>query len=191
MVADRVEGKLMAHHLLEGEAADAALAANLDSLLPERADLLTERAVRDGLRRQIARLERRLGQAFAAAFPRPGIEWGVGAVGGPRVLGVAELERVRDALVARVGEAQAEVARRGAVEQRNRALLERLIAAPEEHRWVRVSNEDVGEPGCRHWHSRPRWGILGMLFGWWRVKLSSGCPLAGGRAASRRDRRPL
>ena len=43
-----------------------------------------------------------------------------------------------------------------------------------------VSNEDIGERGCRHWHSRPRWGILGMLLGWWRVRLSSGCPLAGG-----------
>jgi len=52
---------------------------------------------------------------------------------------------------------------------------------PERFRWVRVSNEDVGETGCRHWHSRPRWGVLGMLMGWWRVKLSSGCPLAGGR----------
>ena len=55
-----------------------------------------------------------------------------------------------------------------------------MIAEPAEHRWVMVSNEDVGEPGCRHWHSRPRWGILGMLLGWWRVRLSSGCPLAAG-----------
>jgi len=56
-----------------------------------------------------------------------------------------------------------------------------MIADPEEYRWVRVSNEDVGERGCKHWHSRPRFGILGMLLGWWRVKLSSGCPLATGR----------
>ncbi len=26
----------------------------------------------------------------------------------------------------------------------------------------------------------PRWGIIGMFLGWWRVKLSSGCPLATG-----------
>ena len=67
---------------------------------------------------------------------------------------------------------------RGYVEERNREFLEELIAEPQRFPWVRVSNEDIGEPGCRHWHSRPRWGLIGMLMGWWRVKLSSGCPLA-------------
>jgi hypothetical protein len=43
---------------------------------------------------------------------------------------------------------------------------------------VRVSHEDIGEPGCRHWHVRPRWSFIGMLMGWWRVVISSGCPLA-------------
>ncbi len=103
----------------------------------------------------------------------------MGAVGGPRVLGIAELERVRDALVARLREAETELARRGDQEEANRGLLELIIAEPERHRWVRISNDDIGEAGCRHWHSRPRWGLLGMLLGWWRVKLSSGCPLAG------------
>ena len=42
---------------------------------------------------------------------------------------------------------------------------------------------DVGEPGCGRWHSRPRLGLIGMLMGWWRVKVSSGCPLAGRLAA--------
>ena len=64
------------------------------------------------------------------------------------------------------------------VEEQNRELIEQMTADPSEYKWVRVSNEDIGEPGCRHWHSRPRWGILGMLMGWWRVKVSSGCPLA-------------
>ena len=137
----------------------------------------SDRLVRDDLRGQIARLERRLGELFASAFPRQGLEWGVGAVGGPRLLGAAELERIRDALVVRISEAEAELARRGAEEEANRGLLEQMIAEPERHRWVRISNEDVGERGCRHWHSRPRWGILGMLLGWWRVKLSGGCPL--------------
>jgi hypothetical protein len=138
----------------------------------------TERLARDDLRSQIAKLERRLAALFAAAFPRQGIEWRVGAVGGPRLLGTAELERVRDALVVRISEAEAELGRRGAQEEANRGLLERVIAEPERYHWVRVSNEDVGERSCKHWHSRPRWGILGMLMGWWRVKLSSGCPLA-------------
>jgi hypothetical protein len=51
-----------------------------------------------------------------------------------------------------------------------------MVAAPERFKWVRISNEDVGEPGCKHWHSRPRLGLIGMLMGWWRVKISSGCP---------------
>ena len=142
------------------------------------ADVLTQRRARDDLRRQIALLERRLGQLFASAFPRQGIEWSVGAVGGPRVLGVPELERVRDGLATRLRQAQAEVERRGRIEEQTRGLREAMIAEPERYKWVRVSNEGVGERGCRHWHSRPRWGILGMLMGWWRVKLSSGCPLA-------------
>ena len=139
-----------------------------------------ERLVRDELRRQIARLERQLGELWATAFPRQGIDWTVGAVGGPRVLGAAELERVRDALLVRIREAGAEIARRADVEESNRNLVELMIADPQEYRWVRVSNEDLGERECKHWHARPRWGILGMLIGWWRVKVSSGCPLAGG-----------
>jgi hypothetical protein len=138
---------------------------------------------RHELRRQIARLERELAELFAATFPRRGIDWTIGAAGGPRVLGIDALERIRDRLAHRLAEVKAEVARRAEVEEASRALVERMIADPADHRWVRVSNEDVGEPGCRHWHSRPRWGLIGMLLGWWRVKLSSGCPLATGPAA--------
>jgi hypothetical protein len=141
-----------------------------------------ERRVRAELRRQIALLERRLGELFAAAFPRRGIEWRVAAAGGPRVLGLAELERVRDALAARLREAEAEVARRGAIEERNRALLEEMIEAPERHRGLVIAAADIGEPSCRTWTSVPRLGLIGMLMGWWRVKISSGCPLAAGRA---------
>jgi hypothetical protein len=140
-------------------------------------------AARQELRRQIALLEKRLGELFASAFPRAGIDWGVPAVGGPRVLGIAELERVRDGLAVRLREAQAELGRRGEIEEANRGLLESMIAEPDRYRWVRVSAEDVGERPCQHWHSRPRWGILGMLLGWWRVKHSSGCPLPAGLAA--------
>ena len=80
----------------------------------------------------------------------------------------------------RLRDAEAELARQGEIEEANRGLLESMIAEPERYRWVRVAAEDVGERRCQHWHSRPRWGILGMLMGWWRVKLSSGCPLARG-----------
>jgi hypothetical protein len=149
---------------------------------PERTGAGVERRARDDLRGQIARLERELGELFYSAFPRKGIEWRVGAVGGPRVLEISDLERVRDALVVRVREARAQIERRGRIEEANRGLLEAMVARPEDYRWVRISAQDVGERDCRHWHSRPRWGILGMLMGWWRVKHSSGCPLAPGVA---------
>jgi hypothetical protein len=34
---------------------------------------------------------------------------------------------------------------------------------------------------------RPRLGLIGMLMGWWQVKLSSGCPLPAGVAPPFRD----
>ncbi len=143
----------------------------------ERADLA---AARRQLRGQISRMEREIVELFASTSPRLGIDWSVGAAGGPRVLGLAELESTRDALAGRLAEARAEIARRTELEEKNRALVERMIADPAEYRWVRVRSEDVGERSCKHWHSRPRWGLLGMIAGWWRVKLSSGCPLASG-----------
>ncbi len=61
-----------------------------------------QRRARNDLRGQIARLERELGELFASAFPRRGFDCRVGAVGGPRVLSTADLERVRDALALRL-----------------------------------------------------------------------------------------
>jgi hypothetical protein len=145
----------------------------------------SERPAREELRRQIASLEQQLADLFATAFPRRGIGFSVAAAGGPRILGVAELETVRDSLVTRLREAQIELGRRTHAEERNRETLERMIAEPSRFRWLRISNEDVGEPGCKHWHATPRWGPLGMFLNWWRVKLSSGCPLAGGRGPRR------
>ena len=52
-----------------------------------------------------------------------------------------------------------------------------MIARPADFKWLRVSRQELGLDGCGHWHSRPRYGLLGMLMGWWRVKISSGCPL--------------
>jgi hypothetical protein len=150
--------------------------AGLDTLLYEH----DERGARADLRRQIAALEAALGRLFGSAFPRTGIEFAVAAPGGPRILPVDELERVRDGLVARLQEVKGSLAGHAQVEEQNRRLIEEMAADPAGHKWIRVSNEDIGEPGCRHWHSRPRWGLLGMLKGWWRVRVSSGCPLAKG-----------
>jgi hypothetical protein len=152
----------------------------LEHPLLDSATVTDSRSARTDLRRQIARLESELGGLFAETFPRKGFDWDVGAAGGPRVLSLGDLERVRDALAARLRDARVELGRRAEVEQANRGLLEAMIAEPGRYRWLRVSNEDIGERGCLHWHSRPRWGILGALLGWWRIRLSSGCPLAEG-----------
>ena len=120
----------------------------------------------------------------AEAFPRFRVDVGVPAVSSePRALGLGELESVRDALADQVAEGRRQLSARADLETSNRELLEQMLAAPEKHRWLRISRNDIGEPGCGHWHSLPRLGPLGMLMGWWRVKVSSGCPLSGRLAA--------
>jgi hypothetical protein len=147
-----------------------------------------ERLARAELRRQIGRLEGQLSALVAEAFPRLEVDAGVPAVvGEPRALDLGELEAVRDALADRIATARGALRDRAQVETRNRELLERMLAAPAEFKWVQISSADVGEPGCGHWHSRPRFGVLGMLMGWWRVKVSSGCPLPGRLAAVERE----
>lgn len=139
-----------------------------------------ERAARRSLRDQIARLERELAEAFVAAFPRAGLHWSVPARGGPQLLTLGELEVVRDALSGRAGDARRVLEQRALAEEQNRRLVERMMLEPGRHKFVRVSRADIGEPGCGGWEVRPRLGIIGMLAGWWHVKLSSGCPLAMG-----------
>jgi hypothetical protein len=151
--------------------------AGLDSTLYEH----DERAARADLRRQIAAMELALARLFGSAFPRNGIEFGVTGLGGPRLLSVDELEQVRDGLAARIQDVSGRLHNAAYVEEKNRELIERMTADPASYKWVRVYNDDIGEPGCKNWHAKPRWGPLGMLMGWWRVKISSGCPLAKGR----------
>jgi hypothetical protein len=137
-----------------------------------------ERLARAELRRQIGRLELKLSRLAAEAFPRLRVDTGVGALApAPRALDLGELERVRDDLADRVAVAEDALEDRSELETRNREALELMLARPDRYRWLRISRADVGEPGCGHWHSRPRFGLLGMLMGWWRVKISSGCPL--------------
>jgi hypothetical protein len=138
-----------------------------------------ERAARGSLRRQIARLEEELAGLVTSGWPvREAIAPAGGASGarGARVLGMGELEARRDELSERVQAAKAQLARRAAEHEDNRRLIEEMQLDPDGHRWVRVTNEDIGEPGCKNWHVRPRTGVLGMLMGWWRVVVSSGCP---------------
>jgi hypothetical protein len=139
-----------------------------------------ERPARRDLLDQIARLEHELSSLFVSTWPRKGLEFSVPTRGGPRMLRLDELERLRDDLAHRVEEGRRGLSDRTFVEEQFRCRIEEMLLEPEKHKWVRVANEDIGEPGCKHWHVRPRWGIVGMLMNWWRVKISSGCPLAGG-----------
>ena len=34
-------------------------------------------------------------------------------------------------------------------------LIERMLLEPGAYKWVRVSNADIGEPGCKTWHVVP------------------------------------
>jgi len=136
-------------------------------VLPE----VDERAARRTLREQIGHLERQLVRACLDACPRldPGPPPRALA-SGPRVLSLGELERVRDELAGRIAALH---------DERPRERLDRMLAAPERHKWAYVTSEELGEPGCTVWAVRPRLGLIGMLMGWWRVKISSGCPLPG------------
>jgi hypothetical protein len=137
-----------------------------------------ERLARAELRRQIGRLEHQLSRLLAAGFPRVEIDTRVAAAApAPRALGLGELERVRDELAERVAEAREALEERATADARNRELVDEMIARPADFKWLRVSRQELGLHGCGHWHSRPRYGLLGMLMGWWRVKISSGCPL--------------
>lgn len=146
-----------------------------------------EHAARAELRGQIARLERALADTLIEAFGRTPVDVRVAAPAhGPRLLSLGELERLRDDLAARLHGARVQVAEHGAEHAAARALLERMLREPERHRYVRLSLKDLGERGCGVYQVKPRLGLVGMLAGWWQVKLSSGCPLATGRRVSRR-----
>jgi hypothetical protein len=150
--------------------------------------VLDESAARRTLRGQLRKLERELAEAAARTVADDEIVWSVGdraadaTAGGPRLLSLGELERLRDDLAERLHEVRVVHAERAAREALKRVELEALLRDPAAHPGVRITRREVGEPGCGAWESRPRLGLIGMLAGWWHVKISSGCPLAGALA---------
>jgi hypothetical protein len=110
-----------------------------------------EASMRRALRAQIARLEAQLPPAGSAA----------GGRGGATLVGLDELERIRDGLVARIQERRFDD---GADQERMRRLREEMWLDPQAHVGVTVANADVGEPGCTRWSS------------WFRLRISGGCP---------------
>jgi hypothetical protein len=149
--------------------------------LRERTVEPAEQAARRTLRAQIARLERELANAFVTAYPMGGLDQPPQAFAEPRMLDLGRLEMVRDDLAERLHAARVRIAERADEQAEKRLCLERMLLDPAAHRFARVSCRELGEPGCGVWQVRPRLGLVGMLMGWWQVKLSSGCPLAGGR----------
>jgi len=143
-----------------------------------------ERAARRSLRAQIARLERELSNAFVTAYSMGGLELPSEHPGEARLLDLGELERARDELTERLRRARLTIAGRAEVQAANRLYLERMLLDPAKYRFARIARSDIGEPGCGVWQVRPRLGLIGMLMGWWQVKLSSGCPLATGRRSA-------
>jgi hypothetical protein len=144
---------------------------------------IDERAARRSLRQQIDTLERQLADAFVTAFRMGGLAPCLSSPGEARVLDLGELERVRDELAERLRESRVTISRLAEIESANRVRLERMLLDPARYRFHRVSRRDVGEWGCGVWQVRPRLGLIGMMMGWWQVKLSSGCPLAMGRSS--------
>src|SRR3954453_23897098 len=106
----------------------------LDTILYEH----DERDSRADLRRQIAAMELALARLFGSAFPRRGIDFSVPGMGGPRLLSVDELEKVRDDLAARIQEVRGHLHDYAVVEESNRELIEQMTADPASYKWVRV-----------------------------------------------------
>ncbi len=134
-----------------------------------------ERLGRQELRRQIARLEAQLA-SYPADSRKPGEPTHPLLRPKGHLPDMAELERIRDDLIERLNRARDAAARRGIRERRARARLEEMAADPAAHKWETVASDDLGEPGCGTWEVQPRWGPVGALMNWWRVKVSSGCP---------------
>ena len=84
---------------------------------------IDERAARRTLRAQIAHLERDLGAAVIAAYPRLPAGTALVSHGGPRLLGLEELERTRDDLADRIAEVRAEAAAQGERQAEARQLI--------------------------------------------------------------------
>jgi hypothetical protein len=146
-----------------------------DRLFNER--VVGEELARETLRAQVSKLERELSGFVAHGFPHvspcdPRSE----SFSGPRLLTLGELERVRDRLAQRVSEVRALTIERSAFELRSREMLELMRLEPARYKHVRVPVADLGVGHCGVWEVRPRLGLIGMLAGWWQVKLSSGCP---------------
>jgi hypothetical protein len=140
-----------------------------------------ERAARADLRGQIGRIERELAHIAAATYPRLDLTPVTPAmVDGPRVLALGELEQVRDALADRLGTLRTAALVQAEAQADARDELAAMLAEPRAYRGARMTNAQLGLPGCTTYEVVPRLGVLGRLASWWQVKVSAGCPLVWG-----------
>jgi hypothetical protein len=154
-------------------------------------DAEAQRLARTTLRSQITRLETEISTIVAERFPYLSVRGEPAARrGGPRLPDLGELERCRDDLAGHLQRLRARAARRSQHERAARELLEQMLLEPGRYKYYRVPLRDLGQPGCGVYESRPKLGVIGMLAGWWEVKLSSGCPLARGSGSYPRPRSP-
>ena len=150
---------------------------------PATRELEAERAARATLRAQIAKLENELSTSLAERFPflaAPRRSRGARPRPVRACSGLASSSAARPARRPAAAAPRAPRRARGEHERRARELLERMQLEPGRYKYVRVPVGDLGEGGCGVWEVRPRLGLIGMLAGWWQLKLSSGCPLAAG-----------
>jgi hypothetical protein len=126
---------------------------------------------RRSLRAQIGRLEGELAKITASTYPPIAVRASTRG-GAPHLLDLAALERARDELAGRVSTAHRLRAEQAASQAEASALLERMLANPEQYRGVTITNAELGLPGCTTYRAVPR-----LFSRWWRVKVSSGCPL--------------
>jgi DNA-binding transcriptional regulator YhcF (GntR family) len=186
-----IEPRELARTIYSGSMAEAADVGEVPPLDPEVEAPAEEDALaaRRTLRGQIARLEAELA-AYPEEATRAGVEEAAPEpLAGPtaRIADLGELEVVRDQLFDRLKRVRAEAVRRTRGESAARRQLDRMVEEPGAHKWETVSNQDLGRPGCSTYKVEPAWGPVGALMNWWRVKVSSGCPLAGPREAARRE----
>lgn len=160
-----------------------ALHAVSPAPLPDVARDSDQRGARRELRRQIGRLEAELASYPRELQPPPSPE--ERPHHGGRIAGVAELEATRDELLERVAKVREADARREGRRTRARGKVEQMVRDPEGHKWHWVSSAETGDKGCKEWRVTPRYGPVGAALGWWRVKVSGGCPLTAPLAAAR------
>ena len=54
-----------------------------------------------------------------------------------------------------------------------RIRLEQMLQAPAQHRYERVTLAEIGEKGSGAYEVKPRHGVIGLLAGWWHVRVTA------------------